>query len=62
MKTWWQVYDYPKIWGFASKDGIVVDTPYQYSHLKFKSLQSKEVRNFFLKNNLKVFKIADIND
>lgn len=62
MKTWWQVYDYPKIWGFCSRDGIIVDVPYDYSHLKFKRLDSPETRNWFINNNLKVVKIADVNE
>ena len=55
METWYHCNQYPFSWGFASIDGTVTKAPKEQSWLVGKKLL--EIRNFFITNNIQVFKV-----
>jgi hypothetical protein len=58
MITWWHVYNLSdkKAWGFSSKDGVVINTPYEHNYIKSKKLP--DIRTYFI--NCIVSKVGDL--
>lgn len=55
IKIWWQVYIYPKIFGFASVDGVITDAP----DWNWKGRRLENMRSWFRENNAQVIKICE---